>query len=263
MKKQIAFFLIFLFSVSYIRAKIIETPQFREIVSHLTPETLIVLDIDDTLLIPVQMLGCDEWFNFRINQHQAQGMAFPRALEKSVAEWEAVRHLTQMEIVEPGIDEIIASLQQNKYCIMGMTSQGLALATRTSQQLEVNHIDLSLTAPCSEDQFFTVHGQGMLFRKGVLFTAGSPKGEGLFTFLDKIGFVPRRILFINDKGKYLQDVENFSMKRDVEFIGLRYSYSDARKNAFRPEVAELQFSHSTFTHLLSDEEALVLLKEKP
>jgi hypothetical protein len=45
-----------------------------------------------------------------------------------------------------------------------------------------------------------------------------------------------------------------------KIVGLRYGYSDARKAAFCPEIAELQFTHSTFAHLLSDEEALLLMQ---
>lgn len=49
----------------------------------------------------------------------------------------------------------------------------------------------------------------------------------------------------------------------IEFLGLRYAYSDARKAAFCKEIAEIQFTHSSFAHILSDNEGLALLSLPP
>jgi hypothetical protein len=154
---------------SCLHAKIIEVSSFKEIVAHVSPDTLILLDIDDTLIIPKQMLGCDDWFNSRIAMHKGDGMDQSTALEKALAEWEGVRHITEMKIVEPGTEHIVSSLQQNGYHIMGLTTQGLALATRTVQQLKQNNIDLSLSAPSKEDFYVSVNGHGVIYRKGILF----------------------------------------------------------------------------------------------
>ncbi|HEY2810962.1 MAG TPA: DUF2608 domain-containing protein [Rhabdochlamydiaceae bacterium] len=255
-------FLVFVTCISsYLRSEVLELQHFREIDAHITPETLIVLDIDDTLLIPSQMLGCDEWFRYRIEKYSKAGMNASSALEKSLAEWESVRHITRMEIVEPQTDAIVRALQEQGYSIMGLTTQGLALATLTVQQLRANNIDLLHTAPCKDDHYFMLSGHGVLLRQGILFASGKHKGEVLFTMLDKIGLSPKRIAFINDKAAHLYEMEKTALERNVSFVGLRYAYSDARKAAFRPEIAELQFSQSTFTHLLSDEEALSLMEE--
>lgn len=251
---------IFIFLIGHFYGDIIESPHFKDIVAHATPETLIILDIDDTLIIPVQMLGCDEWFKFRIENHRAEGMNPSQALEKALSEWEAVRHLTKMEIVEPGTDTIVHSLQMQGYPIMGLTTQGLALATRTAQQLKQNHIDLSLTHP-GEDCYFRIHGHGVLYRNGILFTSGSSKGESFQKLCEEIGYTPQRVIFINDKASHLEDIESVAQKMGIEFLGLRYAYSDKRKAAFLSHIAEFQFSHSTLDHLLSDEEARLRLTE--
>lgn len=239
-----------------LNGKIVEVSHFNEIASHTTSGTCVILDIDDTLLIPIQMLGCDEWFQLRLRTHRQAGMEAKEALEKSLAEWESVRHVTKMEIVEQGTEKIIQEMQKKSLCIMGLTTQGLALATRTSQQLLENEIDLSLTAPSKGDHYFQLSGHGILYRNGILFTSGRNKGEALFLLLDQMGYHPKRILFINDKGSHLAEVEAVAQKRSVEFIGLRYAFSDARKRAFLSEVAEYQFSHSSFNHLVSDKEAI-------
>lgn len=249
------YILLFLCSFSLF-SETIETKNFREILNHTTPDTLILLDIDDTLLIPKQMLGCDEWFMYRVRQLKEEGLSSQDALEKALAQWEAIRHLTQMEIVEPGSEEIVATLQNTGHTVMGLTTQGLALATRTVQQLDEQNIDLSITSPMKQDHFFTINNHGVLYRHGILFTSGRPKGEALFKLCDDLGFTPKRILFINDKATHLADIEKTANERGVEFIGLRYAYSDARKAKFSPKIADIQFQ--PFQQIMSDEEALNL-----
>lgn len=252
--QKLFFYLLMVFAPS-LDALIIEASHFSDLQRHASKNTLIILDIDDTLLIPVQMLGCDEWFLTRLAHYQEEGKDKTQSLEKSLAEWEAVRHLTKMEIVEPGTDEIIAQFQEKGYQVMGLTTQGLSLATRTHQQLKQNNINLSLTALSQEDCYLNIDGHGVLFRNGILFTSGMHKGKALFSLLSQIQYSPKQIVFINDKASHLMSIEVMAEENGIEFIGLRYNYSDSRKAAFKKEIADYQFCHSTFSHLLSDLEA--------
>jgi hypothetical protein len=271
MKKYIiSFFVVMIAAVMPICGEIFETHHFNELLSHVTPGSLVILDIDDTLLIPEQMLGCDKWFEGLRKKYESEGMTVREALEKSLAQWEAVRHLTKMEVVEPGTVEIVKALQDKGHCVMGLTTQGLALATRTALQLSTHHIDLSVTAPTQEGLYINLgdrksnhSNHGALFRNGILFTSGMNKGEALFKLCDKIRYKPKKIIFINDKATHLAEVENVAKKRKVKFVGLRYAYSDARKESFREDIADLQFKQSTFGRFISDSEAMEILERGP
>lgn len=236
-------------------AEIRETHHFSEVLSYVNNQTLLVLDIDDTLLIPVQMLGCDEWFRHRLELHNKNGLDFSKALDRSLAEWEGIRHLTEMEIVEEGTEKIIQEIERRGVFTMGLTTQGMGLSYRTIQQLLSVGIDLSNSSPFSSAYYFEQNNLGILFRKGVLFTSGTSKGKALFKLCDHFNYSPKRIVFINDKLTHLKDIEEEALLRGVEFIGLRYSYMDERKNQFDPHVAEIQFKESGFHEILSDEEA--------
>jgi len=255
--------LLILFIVAFLSplsGQIIEANHFKEIITHITKDTLVLLDIDDTLLIPKQMLGCGEWFKGRWNEHQKNGKSSSEALEIALAEFEAIRHLSRMNIVEPGTDIIIQELQQKKFHVMGFTTQGLALATRTVQQLYENKIDLSISAPWKDDHYLEVNEHGTLYRKGVFFTSGRHKGDALFKLCKQMNYLPKRIVFINDKASQLLEVEEAAKKQGIEFIGLRYAYSDRRKASFRHDIANLQLSYSSLDHLMSDAEACNLLR---
>ncbi len=254
------YFLLICFSLaSYLNGEIIETKNFKEITHHIHPETLVILDIDDTLLVPVQTLGTDAWFLSRLDHHFQLKKDHFLALDQALAEWEAIRHITNVKIVEEGTEEIINDMQKENIVIMGLTTQGLALATRTVVQLKSLSIDLSKTAPSDQDSYFINGQNGVLYRQGILFTSGTSKGEALIKLLDMINYHPKDVVFINDKKNNLQDVEKSVELRNMHFIGLRYSYSDQRVANFNQEIAEIQWTHSTFDHLLSDEEASVLL----
>lgn len=255
------FTFLFVVLLGHLHAEIIETKNFREIVNHIYPETLVILDIDDTLLIPAQTLGTDVWFISRLEHHLQTKQDRFLALDRALAEWEAVRHLTDVKIVEEGTEEIIHEIQKNNVAVMGLTTQGLALATRTIVQLKSLSIDLSKTAPSDQDCYFINGPTGVLYRKGILFTSGTVKGTALTTFLDNIHYHPKHIVFINDKKTHLHDVEKSVESRNIPFTGLRYSYSDERVANFCKEIAEIQWTHSTFGRILSDEEAAVLLNK--
>lgn len=251
-----------LLAISQLSAEIIETAHFKEILPRVDKDTLVILDIDDTLLIPVQMLGCDVWFEGRMKGHLAAGKTAAEALEKSINEWQAIRFLTKMEIVEKGNDAVVAELQKKGCPVMGLSTQALALATCTTQQLKQVNIDLLAAAPTKESVAFPIKDQLVLFRNGTLFTAGTSKGDSLFAFCEKIGYTPKRIVFINDKATHLRDIEAVAEKRGVEFVGLRYAFSDSRKKAYSSDVADYQFKNSRFDQIVSDEEAKAALAQK-
>lgn len=261
MKKKLTVLLASLaFTWSALGAVLIETKHFSELCQYVTPGTLVLLDIDDTLLIPVQTLGNDAWFQYHLQQLKTEcgEVGFDRAL----GDWEAVRQLTQVKIVEEGTEKIVAELQKNHVIVMGLTTQGLALATCTVNQLNALNIDLMKTAPSREDHFF-INQHGVLYRKGILFTSGTPKGPALVKLLDILQFRPEKIVFINDKASHLEDVETSMIALGIEFIGLRYSFGDDRVASFNRDIADIQWNNSTLNHILSDEEAGQILINSP
>lgn len=231
---------------------IYEVQHFKELKNYVDSESLVLLDIDDTLLIPCQMLGNDMWFQYRLKQLKTVGLSVEEAKEKALAEWEAIRHLTKVQLVEPDTAEVVAQLQKEKVTIIGLTTQGLALATRTFLQLLDLKIDLRKTAISQEDYYF-INQIGNLYRKGILFTSGTAKGVALFKLLDHFRNRPNKVVFINDKLTHLQDVESEVEQRGIEFIGLRYAFSDQEKAKFDPSITEIQFA--PFRSIMSDEEA--------
>ena len=251
-----------LFSVFFVatalKADIIETKHFHEIYNYIDQDTLVILDIDDTLVVPNQMVGCDEWFIGRIKEYKASGKTAEQALDTTLFEWEGLRSLTQMQLVEENIDHIILDLQSQNIPVMCLTTQRFALAPRTVYQLNHHHIEISKTAPCSKDFFYDMNGLGILYYKGILFTNGTHKGKTFFEFCKQANFTPKKVVFVNDKASHLKEIEQSCIELGIPFIGLRYGYSDYRKAAFDYEIAKIQSQLLNLDGILSDEKAGIL-----
>lgn len=236
--------------------ELVEVSSFDKIKEYLVPETLVILDIDNTLIMPIQELGSNQWFYHRLEWYELQGKTASDALELALAEWEAVQNITKVMAVEPNTAEIVDNLQ-NHHMVMGLTTRGLALATRTLFQLRDVGIDLSLSAPIKEDVPL-LNPQAILFRKGILFTSGTHKGKALLKLLDTFDFQPKRVVFINDKATHLREVEVACKEKNIPFTGLRYGYLDENVKGFRSDIARVQFEN--FKVILSDKEAKQLIE---
>lgn len=247
--RLIAFFVLFF---CFLSAEIIEIHNIDEMAKHVEDETLLVFDIDNTIMEPAQTLGSDQWFYHRIDEYQEKGYSSQEALEMALAEWMAVQNVTKVKRVEPAVADLIEAFQKEGRPLIGLTTRGLGLATRTIEQLETLDIDLSKTSPIQGDHFFENKG-GVLFRKGILFTAGTNKGTAFFKLLEKAGHSVKKILFVNDKASHLREVERACKRKKVEFLGLRYGFLDQKIKSMRKDLAKIQWDH--FGKLLSDHDA--------
>lgn len=258
LKSSLYMLIIFLFTTS-LPAEIYETYNMSELYNHLKPGMLVVFDIDNTLIEPVQELGSNQWFEKRIKEYISYGHNKGEALEKALREWTAIQSITLVKLVEPGIDTIIKDLQNQGYTVMGLTTRGLGLSTRTVEQLQTVGIDLTMTAPTQEEVFF-MNERGVLFRGGALFTAATHKGEALRKLLEASSYAPTSIMFINDKYSHLVPVEEYCSNDNIPYVGLRYGYTDEKVKNHRKQIADVQFYH--FGHILSDDAAERILHER-
>lgn len=181
------------------------------------------------------------------------------AIELALAEWMAVQSITQVKLVEDHADQVVGKFQKQGFTVMGLTTRGLGLSTRTVEQLKSLNVDMLHSAPVHHDVFF--HNQrGCLFRGGILFTAATHKGRALFRLFERIDYHPKSVLFINDKYANLREVEETCEERGIPFIGLRYGYLDNKVKNFRKDIADVQFEH--FGYILSDKDAEKILKDR-
>lgn len=241
-------------------AEIIEVKHLTDLKKQLKPETLVIFDLDNTLMEPVQDLGTDHWGSYQIQKYMKQGLSKEAACKKVQFEWMAVQNITQVKPVEPSTPKLIEELQKSGYQMIGLTGRSQEMSALTTHQLDAIGVDLNKTAPNKEDVLFKSDQTllksfpWVLYHHGTIFTARMDKGKALFTLLDKVGCSPKRIVFADDKRSALEQVEKACQERKIPFVGLRYGFTDEKVNNFDPTAAEKQYSH--FVNILSNKEAL-------
>ena len=107
-------------------------------------------------------------------------------------------------------------------------------------------IDFSQTAPCQIplifDDLTSYRGNYSSYLKGILFVNGTTvsKGEAFLSFLEKTGFYPSRVVFIDDREDNLKSLEAAIQKLDkpIEYHGLHYI---GAQNYPSPTISEEEF----------------------
>lgn len=95
------------------------------------------------------------------------------------------------------------------------------------------------------------------FKNGVVFSSGVNKGEALKAFLVYAKFMPKKIIFIDDKLKYLESVEKLASELKLPFVGVEYTaVADTVIEPLNKTRAYFQFAVLEKEHKwLSDAEA--------
>lgn len=238
-------------------ARIIEVSKMSEALAPVETGTLLIFDLDNTIVEPRQTLGSDQWFEHVLSREKKKTTDEKAALKNAIDLWERVQRVTKVRLVEEQTAGLIATQQANGIKIMGLTARPLTLEPYTREQLKSVAVDLSITRVYPKNVPL-VAGK-VEYRNGILFMGpAQSKGEVLLQFLKKINLKPKRIVFVDDRKHNIESVEGSVSKTDMELLAMRYGAADATVKAFRPDVADLELK--VFDGLLSDEEALRLLQ---
>lgn len=205
-------------------APIIEIHHIAQVLEYAHPGMLVLWDIDNTLLEPdtQSQEGSDQWFTHLI--------------KTSVLENALNRYLTAvLKTSMRTIEEDTATVFQELSCqcmMLGFTMRSLVLAPCTIAELQKNN--LYFKQLISDTGFMLDGKHPVLIYSDCIFCQGQKTGATLFMVLDALGIHPTQILMIDDKRRYLEDIEAACIELDIAFIGLRYGYLDEKVKKFMP-----------------------------
>jgi len=219
-------------------ADVREASSITQIQPHVDESTLVVFDIDNTLLRPTTYLGSDEWFYFLLNSLKLQGMQEREARAKAVATWNRTQYLIQSKPVETITPDIIRAWQRQGITVMGLTARSTDVAGLTRKNLMAAGIDLTLRPLTKDSMHVTARELGSqenaLFKEGVFFVGlGNEKGHALEHILTKLAIKPTRIIFVDDKAHHTTDVDSVMTKASIPCIAFRYGACDEDVRMFK------------------------------
>lgn len=258
-------FLFLLFCLPVVlTSKVFEIKKIEELKNFLKPDTLVVFDIDNTLIEPLQILGSDQWFDSKIKFYKKQGLSRQQAFQKTYDEYYQIQSITDSRTVEKNTPKIFLQTAE-KNQVMGLTTRDLCLSYATLKQLKKLNLAFN-KAPLSEEVYLYTD-RGLLYKDGIFFTAGAHKGRAFAAFLKKTGLKnPKSILFVNDKLKPLQEMQGECESMGIAFTGLRYGYLDKKVKSLNrrilqrklPSLSQLIFKISS----LCEKPAAIFSKNK-
>jgi len=224
--RNILLVILFLHLQAY--AIIFESGSLKDIYKHVDQETVVVFDIDHTVV--ENSIDLDTWIAYKITDLRKKGLEIKDAVHLILNVYYTLQHFIDFYPIG-GSKNIIADLQSKKVSVVALTNRSIPILRRTVEQMKNIDIDFSVTSLYDEDLGLSVTHIGK-FSKGILFSGPNDKGKMLFAFFDKIGYKPKKIIFIDDKLKYVKSVEREAKKRNIEFVGIRFSLQDKKKKNF-------------------------------
>ncbi len=231
-----------------IHTTIVQSYAITDVRKYLKPtlkpeEILIVFDIDNTIAESVNQLASTQWFTAMYTIKEQCGMTKMEAIKATLLPlYSLLVEQCPLQPIESTTIGVIKELQDKGHKVMSLTVRSPEeLKTCTVSQLAQIGIDFTRNAIYGKDIIFNHSTQ---YIQGILFVDGGNKGEWLLHILKHINYMPKQIIFIDDKEYNHQAVENALAQNGIEHTCIWYRYCDPKVDAF-----DLAFTESALLDL--------------
>ncbi len=237
-------------------AKIIETVDITDLLKLVDRDTLLVLDIDNTLLVSTQCVGMTKWGWSQTSRFEKAGMSHMEAMKAAHDLLHDVWAVSEMTPVDERLPLLIKRFQDQGVVVLGLSNRPPRVDFVTADQLQSIGISLSRTA-LNKDDFKVESEVDTHYTEGVIFVGEmGDKGKALEAFLRTVLHAPKKVVFVDDHLSNIRTVE--SMKIGAEYTGVWYRKAEKLVASYNQEIADLQFQYKD--KILSDEDAKKLIK---
>lgn len=256
-----------IFFAFYALADIKQVQTMEEALAPVDDETLLIFDLDNTIMETTQTLGSDQWFEHYVHgvisdlvkAGKSKEDATKEGLQTALAVWKRIQQVTTMQLVEPNTAKLVRE-KQSKIRVMGLTARPGDLSSTTRKQLLSLAVDLNLS-PVSKDVLIQKADHAdyeAKLEKGILFSGNNKKGEMLVKLLERIQLSPKKIVFVDDKQRNVDSVEkSLNELGGILHTSMRYGAADSKVAAFDAKLAGVQFQF--FGKILTDRAAAAIL----
>lgn len=250
---------IFCVSSVAMEAKIIETRFIDDVVPLIDEDTWFLVDLDNCMFEGAQALGHANWFYDELQERMQKGMSREEAIRDAYPIWIKTQKLCKVKPLEANFVPALTRLQAKGVVIMGLTHRQPSVADSTIQQVNSLGFNFLRTAP-SKETFSVPAPTPTLYSQGILFVGDYNKKNDVFEpFLSLLGKTPKKIVFIDDKRKNIEELERLT-NYGIEYIGIHYTAIEYAKPVYVREIAEFQLDYLMQNgKWLSNEEAKKML----
>ncbi|MBA2727820.1 MAG: DUF2608 domain-containing protein [Parachlamydiaceae bacterium] len=259
--------LIFSSSLSASTSSIFKIDSLEEISTSFPNDSLILFDIDETLIDSPHMLGSKAWRSY-----------MSQLSKSSDQNWHDIFSLYLSQkypyiTVEPITSEYVHQLQMQGHVVCGLTARerhswydtpNVDVDLLTIRQLK--SVGISFDTDILS-QKYPILAKKREFFSGVFFADTDLKGDYLRKVFGndvQCSEMAKMVVFIDDKLKQVQSVDAFLEEKQIDHICYWYCATDSKADKFDPDIANIQlyfFLSSNGALVLSDEMARALQQE--
>ncbi len=240
--------------------------EVHRLIKKSTADTIILFDIDDTIITPVSNHFRSEPHkrlidNIKKNKHLYGNY------ETIVSNWRLQR---KVMLIDKQWPNIINKLKET-HRVYGLTKMDTGKFGNIASMENWRYHELKgLNIEFSHNELINNHSKsiqaiknGPVFINGIFITGSISKHETLDKFRDFLN--TKQIVFIDDREEHIADVQKYCEKHHIGFIGILYKGLDKLPATLNPKVMELQKEYLLkHEQWLEDDEAekLVIAKQQ-
>lgn len=237
-----------------VRTEIITIASISELEQYVDNDTLVLFDLDHTVFEGAHIYGHAHWFYGLINEGKQKGISESETIKQIFPAWLRSQERAFVKPVESVTPELIQRLQQRGINVMGLTARQTPLIAATLRQLE--HIEVDFSKSSLKPALFEAHKfvAPVAFSNGIIFTSEFvKKSEVLKYYFERINFMPKRIVFVDDTKRHVEDLAHVFSALGVTVIGLHYPLVQARNTPWNQAKANDIFEHCNHDTAVSDQ----------
>lgn len=237
---------------STLSSKIIEINNFKDVLKYTTKDSLVLVDIDNTLLTTAQTIGSDQWFEYLVKNNIKNGLSRYDSREQAFSSWRYVQTYSKVKLIELDTPNILRNIQDNIGHVFVLTARSGTIHELSVKQLNSLSMDFSYNRK---------NGQA-IYNKGIISSERADKGGAFLNFLKLSNLDLNKInniIFIDDKFRNLEAIKKTVSSIGKSYIGLRYAGADDEVKSFSSQLADKQYSIlKTCASLLPDQLVLTI-----
>ncbi len=200
--------------------------------------TLVVFDIDDTLLEAKDFVGSDKWYNWQRGKtsYNTEGDSFTiKPDEKYLCLFSTLGTLFDLgesKLTQKDAVEVIDQLKP--YSVMLLTSRSPNYRGATERELANNHIDLSSKHLIGEDNALSFDFNDgnrtapVSYENAIAMSSGLDKGKVLQELLKRFNREYKEIFFIDDGMKNINNMDAAWKSSAIQVNSFHYTHVDKR-----------------------------------
>lgn len=240
------------FLQAQMKGRIIQSYSLADLLSLANETTLVVFDINDTLITTKQKLGSARWAAELVKNHAE--LSGEEALNRLVPFWHKVLETSEAMPVEVDTAYVIRKLAQRGVPMIGLTANYAEISLTTLAALKACSIDFS-KGPLAKNDFALGTPYPAKFLSGVIFAGlQNKKSVVLKQFLFQTGLHFDRIVFVDDKRKNVSELSFNLNDISSDYTGVWYRAVE-KTPPLDSDIAKLQaiyFNRIVPDHLIEE-----------